>query len=172
MENSCTVVRPHPRFLEVLFGFKSNISSVFKDVLGLHQLHHIAITLRTTNNELISFSSSPALEYNLFSTSLWRYDKTYNPLWFELESQAYWEDLYQPTHFNALYYSKQVKPNFLTGLSLATRCKQGPIVFSLASHQACAEWMRHKEELYRIGTYCLELLSPLFSECASMGKAR
>ncbi len=41
MERSCTDFVPHPYLLETLFAFKSKVSSIFRDVLGIYEIHHI-----------------------------------------------------------------------------------------------------------------------------------
>src|SRR5688500_854358 len=112
MENSLNDLMPHPHFLEILFAFKSKVSTVFRDVLGIHEIHHIALTRINKNNQLLTLSSTPAMEFNLFSSSLWRYDQSYHPKWFTLCTQSYWQNLYNQTRYDELYYLKQIKHSF------------------------------------------------------------
>jgi len=168
MENSFNDLVPHPQFLEVLFAFKSKVSTVFRDIIGIHEIHHMALT-RINNNQLLTLSSTPAMEFNLFSTPLWLYDQSYNPLWFQLCTQAYWQNLYAPTRYDELYYLKQIKHNFPIGLSLAAQIDDDFVIYSLASHKSCAHtrelFSTQQEDFYKIGQYCSNMLSPLFSHC-------
>ncbi len=77
MENRCNEVMPHPQYLDVLFAFKSKVSSVFRDVMGIHEIDHLAFTRINKNKQILTLSSTLALEFNLFSSLLWQYAKTY-----------------------------------------------------------------------------------------------
>lgn len=172
MENSRNNLVLHPQLLEVLFAFKSKLSNVFRDVLGIHEIHHIALTRINKNNELMSFSSTPSMEFNLFSSSLWQYDKTYNPQWFTLCTQANWQSLYLPERYDELYYIKQIRHTFPTGISLSAKIDDGYVIYSLASHKSCAhtqeQFATQLEDFYKIGQYCTNILNPLFSYCDSL----
>ncbi|WP_035918156.1 hypothetical protein [Legionella fairfieldensis] len=164
MEIRCTV--PHTQFLEALFAFKSKVSSVFRDVLGLYEINHIAITQINKRTGILTFSSTPAIEFNLFNSNLWLFDKTYHPDWFGHCSQANWQTLYATERYDELYYIKQLKHRYSIGYSLAAKWEDDFFIYSLASNRSC----KHTEELfanqhenfYKIGQYCSNMLSPLF----------
>ena len=169
MENRLIAIKPHPQLLELLFAFKGKVSNVFRDVLGLHEIHHIALTHINNNQELITFSSTPSLEYNLFSGQLWRYDLSYSPQWYHLCTQAYWPALYHPNRYDELYYLKQIKHAFPLGLSLAATLNEKQVIFSLASHKSCLAtqevFTNQRDDFYKIGQYCSNMLNPLFEQC-------
>lgn len=169
MENSRSNLVPHPQFLEILFAFKNKVSTVFRDVLGMHEIHHIALTRINKNNQLLTLSSTPAMEFNLFKSPLWRYDQSYNPKWFNLCTQAYWQTLYNQARYDELYYLKQIKHSFPIGLSLAAKIDDNYVIYSLASHKSCAHtrevFATQQEDFYKIGQYCSNMLSPLFIHC-------
>ncbi|MCL9685170.1 hypothetical protein [Legionella maioricensis] len=169
MEYNHNDLMPHPQFLELLFAFKSKVSTVFRDILGIHEIHHMALTRINTNNQILTFSSTPSMEFNLFNSSLWRYDLSYNPLWFNLCSQAPWQTLYNPTRYDELYYLKQIKHGFPIGLALAAKIDEHCVIYSLASHKSCPHtrelFSTQQEEFYQIGQYCSNMLNPLFNHC-------
>ncbi len=173
MENSRNDIVLHAQLLEVLFAFKSKVSTVFRDVLGIYEIDHIALTQINKNNELLTLSSTPALEFNLFSSQLWRYDQTYNPKWFSLCTQAYWQTLYKPTRYDELYYLKQIKHKFPIGLSLAGKICENHVIYSLATTKSCPNtreiFSTHQDDFYKIGQYCSNLLTPLFNQCDNFG---
>jgi hypothetical protein len=172
MENSRNNLVLHPQHLEVLFAFKSKLSNVFRDVLGIHEIHHIALTRINKNNELMSFSSTPSMEFNLFSSSLWQYDQAYNPQWFKLCTQADWQSLYNPDRYDELYYLKQIRHTYPIGIALAAKIDDDYVIYSLASHKSCPhtreQFAAQHEDFYRIGQYCSNILNPLFSYCDSL----
>lgn len=167
MENSCQIVVPHSRYLEILFAYKGKVSSVFKEVLGIHEIHHLALTRINHHNELITLSSTPAMEFNLFSSPLWQFDRTYSTDWFRLCTQATWQSLYDASRYDELYYLKQIKHNYPLGVSLAAKIDQDFFIFSIASHKGCPEtqalFTEKQDELYQIGQYCSTQLKPLLT---------
>lgn len=169
MEVCCKNIVLHPKFLEILFAFKSKVSSVFREVLGIHEIHHMALSRVNKNNELISLSSTPAMEFNLFSSTLWRYDKTYHPNWFKQCTQAHWQQLYYQPRYDELYYLKQIKHKYPVGLSLATTQDHMPLICSLASHNtgdhAHELFTTHHDDFYKMSLYCANLLTPIFNDC-------
>ena len=172
MENSRNRLKLHPQLLEILFAFKSKISPIFRDVLGIHEIDHVAITRINKSNQLMALSSTPALEFNLFSGSLWHYDQTYNPQWIHQCTQAYWQTLYSPSRYDELYYLKQIKHEYPIGISLAAKVEDDFVIYSLASHKSCSHtraiFSTQQEDFYKIGQYCSNMLNPFFAYCDSL----
>lgn len=168
MENSRNTLELHPQFLDVLFAFKSKAFKTFREVLGIHELHHISVTRVDENNQMLSLSSTPALEFNLFSSPLWIYDNTYSPSWFHLKTQEFWQALYHPTRYDELYYLKQIKHTYPVGLSMASKVDNDYIIYSLASNKSCNYtkelFTTHHEDFYKIGQYCYNMLYSLFND--------
>lgn len=168
METSCKHFAPHPSLLELLFIFKSKVSSVYRDILGIHEIAHIAITQITTTNHLICLSSTPALEFNLFNSTLWQYDATYTPNWFSKNTHEYWDKLYDTTRYDELYYVKQIKPAYPLGMSLASHSDDCRLIYTLASKVSnpCTQsiFTDQIEDFYKIGQYCFNELKPLFEQ--------
>ena len=157
---------PHPLLLDLLFAYKRKVGQVFSDVLGLYDMSHIAISHINQQQELLILSSTPALEFNLFNTNLWRFDKTYQANWHRLATQAAWQSLYQPEYYEELYYVKQAKHHYPLGISLALKITDGYLVYSIASHKSCQRtrdiFANEYAHFYKIGEYCSNTLLPLF----------
>ncbi|WP_207384177.1 hypothetical protein [Legionella nagasakiensis] len=158
----------HPGLLDILFAYKSKVSSIFRDVLGIHEISHIAISYVNADNELLSLSSTPALEFNLFNSNLWRYDQTYQADWYQLCTQANWQSLYTAIRYDELYYIKQIKHRYPLGLSLAAKLDSAYLIYSIASHKNCIHtqemFAQEHDSFYKIGQYCTNMLLPLFLE--------
>lgn len=166
MEYSYNKLMPHPKFLDTLFAFKSNVSNVFKDVLDIHQINHIAITRVDKSQQLLVLSSTPAMEYNLFTSNLWRYDNNYNPEHFCLGQMTPWPTLYQSEKYNELYAVRQLQHNFPTGFSLASTFADHSYIYSFASrhfsNEVREELIHIQDDFSKIGQYCANLLNPVF----------
>lgn len=159
-------IRPHPQLMEALFVHKSKVSAVFRDVLGIYEINHIAISQINSANQILSFSSTPAMEFNLFNSKLWRYDKSYSPDWFTLCSQAFWESLYAESRYDELYYLKQLKHHYPIGQTMAAKLADDFFIYSFASHSSCEStrelFIHRYDDFYKIGQYCSNMLNQLF----------
>lgn len=157
---------PHHNYLERLFSHKNKVDRVFKDVLGLYDIHHIAITHINEKQELLTFSSTPSLEFNLFNSNLWQSDKTYHAAWYQQCLYATWESLYLPEKYHDLYYLKQIKPQYVQGVSLATKTHNAYVIYSFASQKKSADsifvFNTQEKLLHTIGSYCYNALQVLF----------
>lgn len=166
MENSPQKVVIHPRFFETLFADKRFVSGVFNDVLGLYQINHIAITRIDSSQQLLTFSSKPALEFNLFNSKLWWFDKTYDPQWFRLCTHANWQSLYQAKHYDELYHTKQIRHHLSNTLSLVSCQKDSYYIYSIASIDTSELtknlFINNPHDFYQIGHYCVNTLEHLF----------
>ena len=169
MEYRCNDFSPHPHLLGTLFAFKKKVSLIYQEVLGIHEVAHIAIARITNNGQFLIFSSTPALEFNLFNSSLWHHDQSYNAQWFSLNSHDYWHNLYYPPRYDELYYIKQIKHSYAIGMSLASHKNNQKLIYSLASHKSCSYtqelFTNQIDDFYKIGHYCFNLLEPLFQQC-------
>ena len=160
----------HPKLLDTLFGFKAKTMDIFNDVLGLHQISHIAVTQIDKDRKILVFSSTPAMEYNVFNNALWPFDKTYNPDWFTKTIFTNWEALYQTTHFDVLYYERQIKHHLSLGFSLAIQEEDRYYVYSIAfskDNPPDPELLVGKvDDFKKIGLYCKNLLQPYYDAAA------
>ncbi len=137
--------------------------------MGIHEIDHIAFTRVSQYNQLIALSSTPAMEFNLFSGPLWRYDRAYKPQWFKQCIQDYWQNLYIPARYDELYYLKQIKHAYPIGINLAAQIGKEYIIYSFASRKSCAHtrelFATVHDDFYKIGHYCSSRLEPLLNSC-------
>lgn len=168
MENT-HLIKPHPQFQNILFAYKGTISKVFKEVIGLHDIAHLALARICQNNEIVSLSSTPAMEFNLFKSPLWRYDASFNPNWFRLGKQSPWQNLYSPARYDELYYLKQSQHQLTLGVSLANKLGNDYFIYSLATRTTVSNdqqmFLSRQAEFSQIGHYCTQQLMPILDEC-------
>jgi hypothetical protein len=166
MEITRTLAKPHTYLVEALFAHKSRVSKVFRDVLGIHEINHIAITRIDRQGNILVFSSTPAMEFNLFTSKLWKFDKTFHHEWYRQCAQASWQSLYSPQRYDELYYLRQIRHQLPLGKSLAAVSGEFHYIYSVASQRSCLLtqelFSTHQDSIYKIGQYCTNLLNPLF----------
>lgn len=170
MEKNHNHATPHPNLLDLLFAHRSTALKVFGDVLGLHEIDHVAIARINCNHEMMILSSTPALEFNIFNSNLWRFDNTYAYHWLNLNTSATWESLYESERFDELYYVKQLKHQYTLGISFVSKQEEALFVYSMASKKNDSETknlFQKNTDFYKIGQYCTNQLIHLFKESES-----
>lgn len=126
-------IEPHPLVLDKLFTSRKKIMVIFSQILHQHKLDHLAITSINKANQISVCSSTPAIEFNLFSGNLWQSDLTYHPSWYEQECFADWESLYLQERYDELYYVRQHKHQLKSGISISTTFLNHQLIISYAS---------------------------------------
>ena len=166
MENNQSLIRPHQDLEHILFADKRKVSLIFSDVLGIYDLDHISIGLLDTSNHLLTFSSTPALEFNLFHKKLWRYDQTYYFSWVTKGIYETWQNLYESEYFDELYYNKQVKHNLPIAYSMAGKIGTRHAIYSIGTKKNTQKsrdfFMSESALFYKMGLYCAQSLKSLF----------
>lgn len=166
--NQSQLITPHPNFFETLFAHKSKVSTVFKDILGLYDISHFAIAQIDGQGKILTLSSTPALEFNLFNSNFWQFDQAYQFNWYSLCIPSFWESLYTNIHYDELYYLKQVKYQYSIGVSLAIKTADHHLIYSIATHKEGKQmrefFLSQAINFYKIGNYCSRALLPLLEE--------
>jgi len=156
---------------DLLFSHKRQVSSLFRDVIGLHEIDSLSLYYIDELQRLLAFSYTPAVEFNLFSSHLWQHDLTFSPQFFSKKQQAFWQELYKDERFDELRYLKQLKYNFNIGFSLSKPQQDYHLIYSFATKSNDAQikslWLKVSDELSQIGDYCFNHLKPLITDIAT-----
>lgn len=57
----------HHNILDILYEHRHYVIKLFREVIGFYEINHISLTLRTPLNEVVIFSMTPNIEYNLIT---------------------------------------------------------------------------------------------------------
>lgn len=151
-------IEPHPLVLDKLFASRKKIMVIFSQILHQHKLDHLAITSINKANQISVFSSTPAIEFNLFSGNLWHSDLTYHPTWYEQESFVDWKALYLKERYDELYYVKQHMHHLNGGISVSTIFQNHRLIISFASKKTDFEVNQlsrsYQYSLLQSGIFC------------------
>jgi hypothetical protein len=157
----------HPKILDTLFAHKRAIYFRLCDLKGLHYLDHIAIYLVTPTRQIIPFSISPSVEFNLITQELWRYDGTFFPKDYP-DNLAFWDELYHPLQANALKQIKETAYEFTLGFNFRQICGEFTLIYAFATkkHEENLKnyYKNVQNELKCIGDYGYKYLRPLFEQ--------
>lgn len=159
MHAICT---PHPQAENLLFQNKRDLLTVFSDVIGTYELAHLSITCISQTNEVVFLSHTPSIEYNLITSGLWKYDLSYDPLFYKSNQSRLWGELYDLDKYPDLHHLKQTKNQFSFGFSIPIKRDGFYLIYSFATK------VRHinphlfffdkQNELIKMGNYCFNKL--------------
>ncbi len=158
----------HPNILEALFKHQSEISLKLSNVRGLLKLEHIAMIILNPQDEIIVFSSTPAVEYNLIEKELWRFDASFKPRNYEDGTFFWWEQAYPSAHSKMIKEIKELNYGFTLGFCLARKIDKAHIVYSYATRSTDKKlkqyYEQHTKELMAVGDYAYGLLSNIYAK--------
>ena len=159
----CTL---NPLASTLIFQYKREAYRVFSDVIGLHDIDHIALTTISPQYELTFLSYTPSIEYELITTDLWAYDRSHHPDFFKKRQCKLWTDLYHEDKYSELMHVKQHTKHLRAGLSTTIQYKHCTLLLSFATKskhpEAGQRLLEAHPELIQMGRYCFQNISHLF----------
>ena len=162
-----SLVTLSPDVVNISFRHRKEISRVFNDVLGLHDIDHVSIDIVNAQNELIYFSTTPSMGYNLISSNMWLYDGSISPTFFKSYSFYYWDQTYHQNFFDAIKKIKETEHGFSFGFTLVRKVNGFYILYSFATRGNTLErklfFQSHVDELLKIGDFCYKSIRSLYA---------
>lgn len=165
------LVKLHPEVLSIPFLHRKELSTKFRDVLGLLYLDYISIEIINPNAEYLYFSALPAVNFNLIENHLWPYDGAMSPTFYQHYSFYTWASAYQTMFCNELKIMKEREHGFHYGFVLVRKINQFYLLYSFATKNKNSEinlfFDEQKNELLKMGDYCYKLIRPLYMNYAA-----
>ncbi len=125
----------HPLVDVFLFQYKRLTLPVFREIIGLYHIDHITIALLNSNHEVIFFSATPAIEYQLIHSGLWQHDPCLDGAFYGVENSCIWPVLTDSPKHEALQYIKLRRHHFAYGLVLSRPQQMLYTLYSFASRK-------------------------------------
>ena len=158
-------VKLHDSILDILFAHKSEIFRKFSDIKGLYFLDHVAVTIFNPENEIVIFSLTPSVEYNVIIKELWKHDITFRPDEYADGDFAWWD-----SELNE--FSDEIKKikienhHFSVGLNLYKKIGDFRFIYSFATRNKDLDIRSYYEgiisELFLLGDYGYKLILGIY----------
>lgn len=166
MESTKPACTLNPEAKRLIFEHARPAHHVFSDVIGLHDIDHLALTTISPQNELTILSYKPAVEFDLITTDLWHYDHSYHPDFFKTRQCKLWSDLYDPNKYAELIQVKQHSKHLRAGISTTLSYNNCILLLSFATQSkhpdAGQRLLEAHPDLIKMGRYCFQKISHLF----------
>ncbi|ASQ46854.1 hypothetical protein clem_11585 [Legionella clemsonensis] len=155
-------IKLHPKVIEILFENRRYIKNVFSNLKGLHGITHMGMACIDPSHELVAFSTTPNIEYNLFHQNLWLDDHCFNSKLEDKNSLLWWD--YQ----NEKIEKVKLKNNhFTVGMTIYRPIGNFGFMYSFATDEK-VEGLRkfYRDNLFGLidmGDYFYKSLRELYS---------
>jgi hypothetical protein len=155
----------YSEILALLFAHRNKISMQFSDLKSLYHLSHIAVTIINPDDEIVIFSATPSVEYNIITENLWREDIAFNLHHFEHARLVWWDENTSP-FYNQIKSLKEISHHFTVGFNLYKKVNNFKFIYSFASRNPHdnirAYYMDLRKELFALGDYSYKLMRNLY----------
>ncbi|MBA2711686.1 MAG: hypothetical protein H0U57_13995 [Tatlockia sp.] len=154
----------HPEIFTILYEHRRYIKSVFLEIYGLYEICHFAITVINPSKEIIVFSATPNIEFNLIKRELWQDDICFSP---EINSanKLCWWDLNQDESF-----SRKIKlenNSFTQGFTIPRKIDNFYFLYSFATKSFRTDLYNYYDSncfgLIDLGDYFFKSIKHLYS---------
>ena len=146
----------HNSATTIPYTHRRELSSIFSDVISIHNIDHAEITLITSLNEILFISSNPSLTSNLINASLWQDDHIYSPNNY-YKSFYDWRELYSEKHKFRLIKLKELDYGFKYGFHLIRKIDSCLLIYSFATKTDSAShksyYLSNANDILRIGDF-------------------
>lgn len=155
-------IKLHPEVIEILFENRRYIKNAFSNLKGLHGITHMGMACIDPSHELIAFSTTPNIEYNLFSQDLWRDDHCFDKDIENKNSLLWWD--YTNEKIEKV---KLTNNRFTMGMTLYRPIGDFAFLYSFATDEQASGLREHYNEnlfsLIDMGDYFYKSLRELYS---------
>ena len=157
----------HPDILNILYENRCHVKKKFSEVIGFYEINHISITIINPSNEMVTFSTTPSIEYNLITQELWQHDFTISSNSHKNNELIWWDTDNMHPHFNKINNIKEQKNNFTLGMALARKIDGFCIIYSFATKNKDSDlksyYISNINGLYDIGDHCYKSIRNIYS---------
>ena len=158
----------HNNTLDILFKHREEVQNRLIDMRGTFLIDHIAIKIINPNNEIVIFSMTPSVEYNLIVQGLWKHDNGFSRNLQNLNKLCLWEDAYSKENFDELKATKEFKHGFTFGFYIPKKHGELNLIYSFATRNKndnLIDYYHHNlEEIAALGDYGYKLIHGIYSK--------
>lgn len=155
----------HPEAIEILFENRRLIKNIFSNLRGLYGITHMGMSCIDPSQELVAFSTTPNIEYNLIHQNLWAKDHCFIPDLSHKNSLLWWD--YQNEQIEKI---KLKNNRFTLGMTIFRPVNDFIFIYSFATDERGEDLHQFYNDnvfaLIDMGDYFYKSLRGLYSSYA------
>lgn len=152
----------HPEAIEILFENRRLIKKIFSNLQGLYGITHMGMACVDPSHELIAFSTTPNIEYNLIHQNLWVNDHCFTPDHTQKNALLWWD--YQNEKIEKI---KLKNNRFTLGMTIFRPVNDFFFIYSFATNEKTKDLRQFYNDnlfgLMDMGDYFYKSLRELYS---------
>ncbi|OGV29999.1 MAG: hypothetical protein A3E88_07495 [Legionellales bacterium RIFCSPHIGHO2_12_FULL_35_11] len=152
----------YPKILDILFENRRYIKNIFLNINGLYDIAHIGVTIIDPASEIVVFSSTPNIEYNLIHQNLWKNDLCFSPRQHNNNRLSWWD-----TQFDEIEKIKLKNNKFTVGMTITRQVNDFCLLFSFATRSKKKDLREYYESnifgLIDVGDYFYKSIMSIYS---------
>ena len=163
-KNKCST-HLHPNILDILFENRNFVRNVYKKINGLYEIHHYGLTVIDPSHKIVSFSTTPNIEYNLINKNLWNFDPIFS-CERSMSRMLIWWDEVNSIKFEEIKEIKLTKNGYSLGFTVNQHNNDFILLYSFATK--CTDcnlrefYLANKDSLIDLGDYCYKLMRDIY----------
>ncbi|MFC3908831.1 hypothetical protein ACFORL_07045 [Legionella dresdenensis] len=165
---SSVITSIHPNIIDILFKHKKEISRKLADLKGLYFIDHVSLVLINPGDEMVIFSMTPSVEFNLLVQGLWQHDLSFRPQTYVNQEILFWEKAYTAGYQNEIKRVKETEHHFSLGLSVMRKINSFHFIYNFATRHTGVDMRSYYQELvpalYALGDYGYKQLQPIYQQ--------
>ena len=158
----------HPNIFDILFKHKSEISRKLSDLKGLYFIDHVALSFINPEREMVIFSTTPSVEFNLLAQGLWQFDKSFNPNSYRDQEILFWDKAYSHGYHHEIKRIKETQHHFSLGFNVMRHINQFHFIYSFATRHTESDLHDYYQglipALLALGDYGYKQLQPIYQQ--------
>ncbi len=158
----------HKNISDILFKHREEVHNRLIDLRGTFLIDHIAIKIINPSNEIVIFSMTPSVEYNLIVHGLWKHDNGFSRNLQNLNKLCLWEDAYSKENFDELKSIKEFKHGFTFGFYVPKKQGEFNLIYSFATRSNNDNlndyYQQNLEKISVLGDYGYRLIHDIYSK--------
>lgn len=166
IENSISL---HPSIVDALFEHRRFVKNIFLHIKGHYEIAYFGINIINPSNEIVSFSSTPHIQYNLIRQGLWKHDPYFFSKTLNKNTLLWWDEVSTENPFSEQIKEIKLTSNhFKLGMTLSREINGFNFIYSYAT---CSNRKNLKEYynakifgLIDIGDYFCNAILNVYSE--------
>lgn len=157
----------HPEILNILLENRRYVKSVFLEINGLYDIAHFGLTIVDPSNEMVVFSSTPNIEYNLIHQNLWKHDPCFSSLMQDDNGLSWWNTDQLVDNGDEIERIKLQNNKFSFGVTISRPVNNFCFLYSFATRSKRDDLSEYYTsnigELIDIGDYFYKSIMDIYS---------
>ena len=158
----------HKDVLDISYQHQYKIRSVFKEILGIHDIDHFSLDLVRPDGEMIFFSGTPSHAYEICKRGYGAYDGIISPDYYKNYEFYWWKDAAHKAYANKIDTIRSEVLGLKHGFMLVRKWDDFHLIYSFATKNGSLDFQTNVinqiNVFLKIGDWAYNEMQETYSE--------